>query len=61
MTAKTKTPPGLGVGHDQTVQEYEHSTDKLRGKLKEPTVWSECSAVFHKGRWTWEMKSADAG
>lgn len=60
MTAKTKTPAGLGVRHDRTVQEYQHDTYKLRGKLKEPTVCTECGATFHKGRWTWGTKPADA-
>jgi NMD protein affecting ribosome stability and mRNA decay len=38
------------------VQEYQHDTYKLRGKLKESTLCTECGAVFHKGRWTWEAK-----
>lgn len=53
MAPKTKTPAGLGARRDRTVQEYQHDTYKQRGKLKEPTVCPECSAVFHKGRWTW--------
>ncbi len=60
MTAKTKTSAGLGARHDRTVQEYQHDTYKLRGKLTEPTVCTECGAVFHKGRWTWGAKPADA-
>ena len=60
MTAKGKTPAGLGARHDRTVQEYQHDTYKLPGKLKEPTVCSECGALFHKGRWTWGAKPADA-
>jgi NMD protein affecting ribosome stability and mRNA decay len=53
MAAKTKTPAGLGARRDRAVQEYQHDTYKLRGKLKEPTVCPECGALFHKGRWTW--------
>ena len=53
MAAKTKSPAGLGTRRDRTVQEYQHDTYKLRGKLKEPTVCSGCGALFHKGRWTW--------
>ena len=53
MTAKTKTLAGLGARHDRTVQEYQHDTYKLRGKLKEPTICTECGALSHKGRWTW--------
>ncbi|HMS83880.1 MAG TPA: hypothetical protein PKD12_09530 [Nitrospira sp.] len=29
MTAKTKTPAGLGARHDRTVQEYQHDTSTL--------------------------------
>ena len=60
MAAKTKTPAGLGTRRDRTVQEYQHDTYKLRGKLKEPTVCSECGALFHKGRWTWGSAPANA-
>ncbi|UVT16120.1 MAG: ATPase [Nitrospira sp.] len=58
MTAKTKA--GLGARRDRTVQEYQHDTYKLRGKLKEPTVCIDCGALYHKGRWTWGAKPADA-
>lgn len=60
MASKTKTPAGLGVRRDRTVQEYQHDTYKLRGKLKEPTVCPECGAVFHRGRWTWGPRPAEA-
>lgn len=60
MTAKTKTPAGLGVRHDRTIQEYQHDTYQLRGKLKEPTICTACGAIFHKGRWTWAMTPTDA-
>jgi NMD protein affecting ribosome stability and mRNA decay len=60
MATKVKTPAGLGSRRDRTVQEYEHDTYKLRGKLKEPTICPECRAVFHKGRWTWAAAPAGA-
>jgi NMD protein affecting ribosome stability and mRNA decay len=60
MAAKTISPAGLGARRDRTVQEYQHDTYKLRGKLKEPTVCSGCGAVFHKGRWTWGRAPANA-
>jgi NMD protein affecting ribosome stability and mRNA decay len=60
MTSKPLSPAGLITRRDRTVQEYQHDTYKLRGKLKEPTVCTECGAVFHKGRWTWSAKPADA-
>lgn len=51
---------GLGARRDRMVQEYQHDTYKQRGKLKEPSVCSQCGAVFHKGRWTWEKRPAGA-
>lgn len=42
-------------------QESVQDTYRLRGKLPEPTVCSECSAVFRKGRWTWAARPPDAG
>lgn len=35
------------------VEEDRHDSYKLSGKLEEPTVCPQCSAVFHKGRWSW--------
>lgn len=60
MTTQAKTPAGVGARHDRTIQEYQHDTYKLRGKLTEPTVCTECGALFHKGRWTCGAKPADA-
>lgn len=53
MSGRIKTPAGLGARRDRSLQEYQHDTYKLRGKLKEPTLCPECGALFHKGRWTW--------
>ena len=60
MASTTKTPTGKGRRRDRNVQEFEHDTYKLREKLKEPTICTECGALFHKGRWTWGAKPADA-
>ena len=60
MSTHSKIQSGLGARRDQTYQEDEHDTSKLQGKLKAPTVWPTCRAVFHKGRWTWEAKPAGA-
>lgn len=60
MAPKIKTPAGLGVRRDRNVQEYQHDTYKLRGKLKEPTVCPACGASFQKGRWTWAPRPAGA-
>lgn len=45
---------------DRLIQEYQHDTYKLPGKLKEPTVCPTCRAVFHKGRWSWMVPPPDA-
>ncbi len=45
---------------DRLIQEFEHDTYKSRGKLPEPTVCSDCGAVFHKGRWQWRDAPPDA-
>lgn len=60
MSAHSRIPSGLGARRDQTYQEDEHDTYKLPGKLKEPTGCPTCGAVFHKGRWTWEVKPVGA-
>ncbi|MEO8339535.1 MAG: BCAM0308 family protein [Nitrospirota bacterium] len=59
MSTHSKIPAGLAAHREQTYQEEEHDTYKLRGKLKEPTLCPTCGAVFHKGRWTWDTKPAD--
>jgi hypothetical protein len=41
------------IRRDRYIKEFEHDTYKTRGKLREPTVCSECGAVYHKGRWQW--------
>ena len=60
MSTHSNIPSGLGDRRDRTVQEYQHDTYKLKGKLAEPTVCTECGALFHKGRWTWNPKPAGA-
>lgn len=45
---------------DRMIQEYQHDTYKLPGKLKEPTVCPTCKAVFHKGRWSWAVPPSNA-
>lgn len=45
---------------DGVFQEQTHDTYKIKGKLLEPTVCSQCSAVFHKGRWQWLGKPTNA-
>ncbi len=60
MMIPDMTGESLGRRRDRMIQEYQHDTYKLAGKLKEPTVCLRCKAVFHKGRWTWAVPSPDA-
>jgi len=60
MTKRAPVPSSRPPQRHRTVQEYEHDTYKLKGKLKEPAVCPQCGAVFHKGRWTWVSKPAQA-
>lgn len=39
--------------HDGIFQEHIHDTYQTKGKIPEPAVCPQCSAVFHKGRWQW--------
>ena len=54
MTTKS-IPPGFHsiTRRDGIFQERIHDTYKAKGKFSEPTICSECGAVFHKGRWQW--------
>jgi len=46
--------------HDRLLQEREHDPYHARLKIKEPSVCTECGAVFHKGRWSWAVAPAGA-
>lgn len=49
-----KTPSSVHtVSHDRPLFEQDIDAYKAKGKLTEPTVCSECNAVFHEGRWRW--------
>lgn len=48
------------VRRDRLVQEQVHDTYKSKGKLHEPSVCSQCGAVFHQGRWQWGTAPAGA-
>jgi NMD protein affecting ribosome stability and mRNA decay len=39
--------------HDNLFQERIHDAYKSKAKLHEPSVCSQCGAVFHDGRWQW--------
>jgi NMD protein affecting ribosome stability and mRNA decay len=42
-----------GVRREQLLQGMGHDAYKAAVKPPEPSVCPECSAVFHRGRWTW--------
>jgi len=45
---------------DRLIKEKRHDTYHERRKLPEPTVCSECGAVFLEGRWAWWEPAAKA-
>jgi len=45
---------------DKLIQEERHDTYKEQEKWPEPTICSECSAVFIGGRWAWEERADNA-
>jgi len=50
MNANTGFQP---IRHDRLLHEQVHDTYKAKGKLSEPTVCTQCKAIFHKGHWSW--------
>jgi hypothetical protein len=44
------------IRRDRLIQEAVHDSYKNKGKLPEPTVCTECGAVFQAGRWQWGPK-----
>jgi NMD protein affecting ribosome stability and mRNA decay len=60
MKAKPAPSTGRRIRRDRDVREYEHDSYKTKRKLKEPTACPQCGAVFHRGRWSWAAKPADA-
>jgi hypothetical protein len=39
--------------YDRSFDDRRHDPYQPRGKWPEPTVCSDCAAVFHSGRWQW--------
>jgi NMD protein affecting ribosome stability and mRNA decay len=60
MNMRSDLPGFQPVRRDQLRQERVHDTYKLQKKLAEPTVCSECGAVYHAGRWQWGVASGGA-
>ena len=45
---------------DRLIQEKRHDTYQEQRKLPEPTVCSECGAVYLEGRWAWWEAAVNA-
>ena len=58
----SKIPDGYRAitRHDGIFKEEIHDTYQLKSKLAEPTVCSQCQAVYHQGRWQWLAAPANA-
>lgn len=56
-----KTPSAMHTpSHDRPLFEQDIDAYKSKGKLAEPTVCPQCSAVYIQGRWQWAEAPADA-
>lgn len=49
------------IRHDRLLQQHEHDSYQLKGKLPEPTLCPQCTAVFSDGRWRWDGSAVGAG
>ncbi len=45
---------------DRLIREKRHDTYREYGKWPEPTICTECGALFSNGRWTWQPAPAFA-
>jgi hypothetical protein len=45
---------------DRLIKEKRHDTYQLREKLPEPTLCTECRALFRNGRWSWDEAPPEA-
>ncbi len=60
-TRDTGRPPGpRRERRDRLIRERDHDPYKSDSKLPEPTVCSDCGAVYKGGRWRWEAAAPDA-
>jgi len=55
MSGKNTNPARQGR-HDRLIQERNHDPYKSQKKLPEPTLCTECKAVFTASRWQWLEK-----
>jgi NMD protein affecting ribosome stability and mRNA decay len=60
MTGPRKPADYLREGRrDRLIRELDHDPYHSKVKLKEPTLCTECGAVFERGRWTWGSAPAE--
>lgn len=45
---------------DRLIKERRHDNYQAQGKWKEPTLCTECGALFAKGRWAWKKRPKQA-
>lgn len=48
-----KPVPQRGLRQRQNIRETRHDAYREKWKYNEPTICSDCKAVFHVGRWQW--------
>jgi hypothetical protein len=61
VSRRNPKSPEVGPGRmDRLIQEREHDTYKVRGKLPDPTACPECGVMYRAGRWTWGAPPVDA-
>lgn len=51
---------GLYGRRDKLIQEKRHDVYQEQGKLPEPSVCTECNALYADGRWTWKETKQSA-
>lgn len=56
MTSHSRPGGFQPIRHDRLIQEAQHDSYKNKGKLYDPTLCTECGAVFRTGRWQWLPK-----
>jgi hypothetical protein len=60
MKTTHQARPFDGRHQQEALPERVHDAYKLPHKLHEPTVCPACGAVYHRGRWQWGPRPADA-
>jgi NMD protein affecting ribosome stability and mRNA decay len=60
---KAQRPPAASLPqtqHLELFEDTEHDPYQMRGKLSEPSVCTDCGAVYDEGRWQWTGSPAHA-